>query len=213
MKIGRIASLALVAALVGGAASAATVLNTQGATAFGSPNWSSTVTYNLDGSLERNRAGLIRLEDTGGAEVLAWSVDLTNAIAATDAYANVDTLSDAVKANIDRLYNSAFASVSNATDAAGFQVALWEIVTDTDTGIDLHSGDFEANGAAAKYQKAAEYLAGLDDADTGRWNISYFSAAQNGTNLVSATPVPLPAAVWMLGLGLAGLYGASRRKG
>lgn len=212
MNIFRCAVLAVVAAWASGAASAATVLDTQGTNAFGRPNWSSSVTYNLSGDLQKNRAGLIRLQDADGNDVLAWAVDLFYAIEATDSYSGADTLSAAVKTNIDLLYNSAFASISNATEAAGFQVALWEIVTDTDTGLDLQSGDFKARGRAAKYQKAAEYLAGLEGAETGRWNISYFSADSNGTNLVSATAVPLPAAVWMLGLGLAGLYGASRRR-
>ncbi|WP_095589496.1 PEP-CTERM sorting domain-containing protein [Actibacterium ureilyticum] len=212
MKILQSAVLAVVAACVTGAASAATVLQTQGKTAFGHPNWSSTVSYSLSGETMKTRAGLIRLQDTDGAAFLAWAIDPFHAVNTSDDYKATDTLSTAAKANIDRLYSSAFASVSNATDAAGFQLALWEIVTDSDTGLDLQSGDFSIRGKAAKYQKAATYLDGLADAETGRWNISYFSANSSGANLVSATPVPVPAALGMLGLALAGLYGASRRK-
>lgn len=200
------------ASLIGGTASAATVLETQGANAYGNPNWSSSVSYNLSGDLQKSRAGLIRLEDADGNDVLAYAIDLFFSIDDTDSYAVSDTLSDAVKTNIELLYNSAYASVSNATEAAGFQVALWEIVTDSDAGLDLQSGDFRAPGAAAKYQVAADLLNGLEGAETGGWNISYFSADNSGAAIVSATAVPLPAAIWMLGLGLAGLYGASRRK-
>ena len=59
--------------------------------------------------------------------------------------------------------------------------------------------------------QANSYLSALSGASTGGYNISYLNSGTS-QNLVTVSPVPLPAALGMLGLGIASLFGLRRRK-
>lgn len=104
-----------------------------------------------------------------------------------------------------------------ATVAAGLQLALWNAVYDDDNTVD--SGLFKASsGSSGIITNANAYLvAAAGYTDDPKWKlILYDSATDSGKrsqNLVSVSPVPLPAAGFlMLGaLASLGIMGYRRR--
>lgn len=218
-----IAALVLAAAMFAGGAGAATVtLDRSGGTVFGHPNLSRPVFYTINGQAGRSRAGMFRLlnSDTG-AEVLAWCVDLFHPLRTPGIYELAQFLSTQVEDNIDRLFTAFYDQIDTAEEAAGFQLALWEIVSDTGQGLGLDDGAFTARGGAARYDYARDYLDALPGAGMGGFALSYLNATEGGQDLVSASrvrassvpaAVPVPAGVYLLGFGLAGLAGLARRR-
>lgn len=184
-----------------------------GSGAFGSPDWSRNVTYTLNGetSTRTNPAGLFRLTDTAsvGSSILAFCLDLVEFLGSPVTYDTEASSSipgwAAAAVNIDRLYTSAYSLVTDADTAAGFQIALWEIITDSGSGsaLSLGDGNFQTTGNATHYQNAQTYLDGLGTATTGGYNLTTYYSDGN-QDLISATPVPVPAAGLLL---LGGLFG------
>ena len=200
-------------------ASAATVqLEYQGANAFGTPAWSRNVNINLNGRNMYVAAGLFRMEDSNsGAEVLAWCVDLYNRLRSPALYDvsnfSASGFSAGVRDNVDRLFTGFYADVDTRDEAAGFQIALWEIVTETTGVIDLAGGIFRATGGSNPLALAGSYLSGLAAAGTGGYNLTFFDSQNNSSqNLVSVSPVPVPAAGGLLLAGLAGFAALRRRR-
>lgn len=206
-------------------ASAATVtVNYQEDSVFGSPNLSSSVHITSDKYTGGARAGVFRLTATTYGDFDAFCVDLAQYIAKGKAYeTGVGLFSGATLENIDRLYTSAYGLIDTAIEAAGFQIALWEIVEDSGNGFNLSSGAFAATGAAVSQAQAF-----LDDlgTQTGKYTLDFLESAVsqdvvtgilnpnsplNGGAAVPS-PVPLPASGLLLLAGLAGAAGVRRRK-
>lgn len=190
-------------------------LDYQGGGAFGDPNWSQYTSIVLDGAEKNVWAGLFRMEDTSnGNEVLSWCVDLYNYLTRPTAYEITSWFAEGIVENVGKLFNTAYSSVDSASEAAGFQLALWEIVTEVDgTALDFDSGNFRLNGTGAHYTLAQTYLSGLDGVQTGNFDLTFYEANGLSQDLVSGTPsaVPLPAAGGMLIAGL-GAFGALRKR-
>lgn len=134
-----------------------------------------------------------------------------------------DPLTASQIANIGRLFNTAYGVadlLTNAAKSAGFQLALWEIIYETSATFSLGSGNFTATNSAGATGRANEFLANLDGPTVGKgWNLTFLESldgrdadrVRDSQNLVTATPVPLPAAAGLLLAALAGL-GALRRR-
>ena len=114
-----------------------------------------------------------------------------------------------VGALIDRLFNSAFARVTDGKTAAGFQIALWEIIAETGNTIDVTGGNHRVETSAAAIT-AQGFLNGLPGASMGRYRYAIYT--NSGQNQISAISVTLPASAFLLLGGLAGLAALRRKK-
>jgi len=197
-----------------GAQASTVTLEYEGSGVYGTPSWARSVTYELDGVEHSHNAGLFRLQDSAtGQSILAWCIDLAQSIRNnTDYDTMVSVATGAQMLNIDRLFTSGYASVNDSDSAAGFQLALWEIMTDTGSasGLDLTDGDFTTSGTSARYTAAADFLTNIGTATGGYDLTTYFSSTRQ--DLVSATAVPLPAAAVLMLSGIAGMGVVGRRR-
>jgi len=105
--------------------------------------------------------------------------------------------------------------VTDKNKAAGFQVALWDALYDKD--FLASDGDFKVTGATEILTQANKYLASAKDYSGARlWNLTFLQSNEPQKvyqNLVTASPVPVPAAAWLMLLALGGLAAVGRRRG
>jgi len=179
-----------------------------------------TVTISNDGSSLSAKAGGFRLND-GVNDLIAWCLDISHYLSLPGDYittgspfSNSEGLDPTQKSNVENLFKTGYSQdiLSNKDASAGFQLALWELVYETASDFDVTSGGFYASATTAALNAANGFLDNLGNAISQELAFTYYESTEGGQNLVSATPVPLPAAVLFLGSGLAGLFWAGRRK-
>lgn len=221
---------ALAATLAVGAASASTFNTTYSPTGlYGPSNLKQSVNIHTTDSGYDGwaSAGMYHMVGDGGVgEFLSFCVDLKQFLHDPATYTDTPTLlTSDIRSNIGKLFTSVMGNgtmgdvINTGLKAAGFQVALWEIVSDTGTGFDLTTGVFSVSGNAAAKQQAETYLSGVTPTalDNG-YAVTYLFSPDHqdvvtGTpNGGGTTPVPLPASGLLLAFGLGGLFSARRRK-
>jgi len=210
-----LAACFVIGAVVATPVSAATLNVTyQQSNVFGSPDLSRVVDIQSAGYTGKAKAGPFRLTGSNGyGNFIAFCVDLSKQLKNGKNYTTSANSAFGAKVDrrIDKLFTSAYAGISTAVHGAAFQLALWEIISDTGRRNNLSRGRFKVKAGKAVISQANAYLKGLRSASTGGYAITYMTSGKS-QNIVTVSPVPIPAAFGMLGLGVAALFGLRRRK-
>jgi PEP-CTERM motif len=146
------------------------------------------------------------------AQTFSWN----RAFTATET--NVESLFGAFRAGaLDRLYTQRFAGATNPTLSAAFQLAVWEIITETNastySALDLDTGSFRVTLGNSNARGIAEdWLQSLGSGRFGGYQLTALVGPNNQDQMM-ATPVPEPETYMMLlaGLGLMA-FAANRRR-
>lgn len=215
--VGFLAGAATASTLMVGAASANTL-------DFTSWNGYSSVdiTATPEGSTGNTLSGAFEATDTNGTwgTFIAWCLDLEGVLASNsvysatdDPFSNSDGVSTEARDRIDDFFQDIdVIAQSNATtsQSSAVQIALWEILYDDD--YNLGTGVFRTTGGSTSI--AQELLDFAKDNDLARTMKVTYLEAENGArqNLVTISPVPLPAAGFLLLGGLGGLTLLRKRR-
>lgn len=183
------------------------------------------VDMTLDGEFVGARAGAFRVTD-GDHDYLAWCVDLATTLDLPAVYTKDSNpfstfgpeISGTALHRLQTLFDRSYTSlnVDSAVQSAGFQVAIWEIIYDADTGFDLDADRLVLTNASAAVRSAAEGFlsqAAMDDPVPQEWILTFWesqedSKGERSQNLLTVAPIPLPAGAWMLLGALAAAAGA-----
>jgi hypothetical protein len=168
----------------------------------------------------------------GTSSFTAWCLDIVNYLRLPSDYKLTTTpfpsrlLTPVQTGNIERLFETAFKTLTlgNAAQSAGFQLALWEIVNEVNEAVlKLGTGNFRVSSNNANaITEGQGFLDRLGTPISQSYALSYYAsydsrapANRNGhysQNLVSAAPIPLPAAGWLMLAALGGFAALRRRK-
>lgn len=218
---------ACVVMLSGSASFGATLtLNNEGSDSFGSPDFSETVTRVIlanpnggNSGTSTLSAGMFRFVDAADAAmtaILAFCLEPGKGLTIGSPFSTTDApnISAARLAAVESLFSTSYSLVNNASTAAAFQLAIWEIAAETDAGpYDLTGGNHSITASLGTTASTAQdFLDGLGGAATGSYSFTTYT--NNGQDLISAAPsaVPIPASGLMIMTALGGLAAIGRRR-
>lgn len=169
-----------------------------------------------------------------GNAFMAWCLDLITTIKDPAGYTinNTNPFSNRSGSftttqvgNIQKVFDAnydSFLNSSSATKSAAFQVALWEVIYETGTVGDAGNGSFKLDStynvlAPDVITQANSYLSAALSYTMGAklFNLNFLQSTgepEDSQNLVTASPVPLPAAGLLLFGAMGALGVASRRR-
>lgn len=186
------------------------------------------ISFNGGANYQRELAGQLRLKRVGGDDTkvkamkdfLAFCVEptewLQNSTLNVGALDTGDTALGGMgrkrAAAIARIFKAVLPdigkSVTNDVGAA-LQISIWEIVRETSTHYSLTDGSFRVSTSANIAALANTYLADANGHGPQLYNLKALTAVGAQDQLGQ---VPEPAALGVLGLGVAGLVAARRRR-
>lgn len=226
------AAAAIALAVAAGGVSAETITLKQQAGSIFAGGGNATVQTNLTGNTSVG-AGGFRVEEVGGAgrKFLAWCMSLLDDLnlpgiytATAAPFENRGELTSTQIGMVQGLFDTAYTglnvsgSAQGNIDSAAFQLALWNIIYDLDTNRSVSTGNFTVTASQAIRDRADLFLGGIDSAGPQEYILTFWEAKvdSNGKplsqNLVTAAPIPLPAAVWMLLAAIGATVAATRRR-
>jgi hypothetical protein len=197
----------------------------------GSPNavMGTVVVNGLDRQVGAGVIPVTEVDPDPVREFTAWCIDVMTDILPTGSYTEQSDrpgfLTEEQEGLINRLFTGFIRETNSDNGAAAFQLAMWEIIEEDQNSFSLT--DPGQNGDDSFYVKqgsnlnsavstANDWLGRLDDI-VPNYQLTYFIAHTDGSgaplsqNLITATPIPLPAGIWLLGAGIGGLALARRR--
>lgn len=154
---------------------------------------------------------------------VAWCMEVTTVLASQaqyvqsetfDAGGNVTRMSAERETLISRLFTGYIGQTTTAIGAAAFQLAIWEIIEeDLDFDLlafDLRGGRFAASATDEVLTLSNDWLAGLSGFGAN-YRINYLLSGES-QDLITVSPIPLPASFLFLGAGVGALAFVRRRR-
>jgi hypothetical protein len=222
MKMPKILRLSLAAAILAtgtGFAAAETVT-----LHYAGPGSTLTTQVTLPTGTHNYIVGNYRLEPSGPAQsFLAFCVDPFQWASGSDRSYDKSSLASFLSgvpgsttklAEVTALFGHAYAgTIGNATKAAGFQLALWEVFNDSHNLSDgvVRTTGLTNVGAADEADRLLDALSGWTSTPGTAYQLTMYSNAAH-QDFLAATPVPEPETVALLLGGLALLGVATRRR-